>query len=130
MKKSVAEIRKELQDRPARSAWDNGVKEYALELFDRYVGINCMNNDTLVSKITETELRDEEWADNWLEYSVGGFSLISDRDICKRLCNPSTQRKLRYGECRPNRYRTWLTLQADALHEAARIIARTSSKGT
>lgn len=33
---TIAEIRERIEDKPARSAWEKGVKLYAHELLDRY----------------------------------------------------------------------------------------------
>ena len=113
MKKTIYEqIRKELEKRPARSAWKRGVKEYAFELIEQ-----AETNNTYI-----TELDLLNGARNWSEYSSGGCSLIYDQDIAERLCNPTELKKTRNGDRNPNSRETWLDCQARALFQAARIV--------
>ena len=113
-----------LNERTARSAWDRGVKAYALEFVeelrertnDGYIVLSDINtpkalNDTLLNG-----------AANWLEYSWGGCSLIYDREIAERLCNPTELKRTRNGERRPNKAEEWLDTQARALTQAVRIV--------
>ena len=95
-----------------RSAWNRGVVRYAMELM----------NDVDGKEITEKNLLGG--ADNWKEYSYGGYALIYDEDICHRLCTPSEIKKTKDGERRPNSYETWLDTQARALYQAARLILK------
>lgn len=89
--KLIATIRNKIINSPAKSAWNKGVRTYALEIFDNYIEEHDSNK-----QITEKDLLNG--ASNWSEYSWGGSSLIYDEDICKRLSTPSEQKKTRYGE--------------------------------
>ena len=111
------EIMEKLEGLKTRSKWDQGVKEYALELLE-----NLNNNE----EITEEKLLNG--ARDWKEYSWGGCSLIYDGDICERLATPSEQKRTRNGELRPNSQEEWLDVQARALYQAA-IKIRRISKG-
>lgn len=124
MQRRIEEILKEIQERPARSAWDRGVGEYAEELFQEYVSEHLHITDPTIriGKITEADLLNG--ADDWSKYSWGGCALIYDSDICERLCSPSEQKKTRHGERRPNRDEEWLDVQARALYQASRIVLR------
>lgn len=102
---------------PARSAWQKGVKEYAMELLDqRY--------DDVVVPMSVNELK--KWllngADNWSEYSWGGCAFIYDQDIAERLCTPSELKKTDGGRRRPNSREAWLDTQARALYQAQLLI--------
>ena len=124
----VAEIRECLENRPARSAWEEGKNEYALELFEWYVK-DCkhLNDcDELSEEVTETALLNN--AEDWNEYSRSGSSLIYDEDICKRLYPPSKQKAKKYGELPPSKDVTWLELQALALMQAARIVCKVANR--
>lgn len=113
MKNNLYEqIRKELEKRPARSAWSRGVKQYAFELIEQ-----AETNNTYIS-----ELDLLNGARNWSEYSSGGCSLIYDQDIAERLCNPTELKKTRNGDRNPNKRETWIDCQARALFQAARIV--------
>lgn len=122
MQRLIADIRKEIAERPARSAWDKGCREYAVELFGDYVEGRHLDDSHRVGKITEADLLNG--ARDWSQYSYGGCALIYDGDICERLCSPSEQKKTRGGEWKPNRNEEWLDVQARALSQAARIVLR------
>ena len=124
MLKTIYEVRKELENRKDRSAWDKGVTVYALELLDE------LEENREYSKADKylhpLELKNEllNGADNWNAYSWGGSSLIYNEDIAKRLCSPSELQKTRNGERRPNSREEWLDVQARALFQAANRIIR------
>lgn len=111
----------------ARSAWDKGVKVYALELLD--------DIDQLIADgyATEGDLSDYaaleahalNGARDWSQYSWGGSALIYDGDIAKRLCTVSELKKTLNGELRPNAREEWLDTQARALYQAF-IMVKTS----
>ena len=105
-----------------RSAWDKGVREYALELLDQVEENQGINYELYGSPADEKELLNG--ASDWSHYSWGGSSLIYDEDIAKRLCTPSELKKNRNGERRPNAREEWLDTQARALHQAANMIIR------
>lgn len=121
--KLIATIRNKIINSPAKSAWNKGVRTYALEIFDNYIEEHDSNK-----QITEKDLLNG--ASNWSEYSWGGSSLIYDEDICKRLSTPSEQKKTRYGERKPNPNEEWLDVQARALYQAAQIVLSIANKNT
>ena len=121
--KTIMEIRQEIENKKTRSAWDKGVKEYALELLED------MENERKLAKETdmavypatlEAELLNG--AMNWKQYSWGGCSLVYDMQIAKRLCSPSELKKTRNGENQPNANEQWLDVQTRALHQAENMI--------
>lgn len=118
---TIENIRKEVENSKAASAWARGVKLYALELVDRleeaaYYARRMPAN--------QTELR--SWilcgASNWKQYSESGWTLIYNEDIAKRLCTPSELKKTDNGCKRPNAREDWLDVQARALWQAFDII--------
>lgn len=116
---SPAELARVLEDEikrtPARSAWDKGVKEYALELLD---GLKDSTAETVCDK-NELERALLNGADSWSQFSYGGCSLIYDCDIAERVCSPSELKHCNGGEWQPNRRENWLDVQARALRQAA-----------
>jgi hypothetical protein len=119
---TIIELKAAIELEPARSAWDKGVKEYALELVDTL-------SDSLSAEIpTGAELQAAllNGAQDWNQYSWGGCALIYDEEIAERLCSPSELRKTRNGQRRPNSREEWLDTQARALSQAARMIMRLS----
>jgi hypothetical protein len=116
--KTIKELRAAIEAEPARSAWDKGKKEYALELIEKmdesaeFYGNPADKKDLL------------NGADDWSQYSWGGCSLIYDTDIAERLCSPSELKKVKGGERRPNSREEWLDVQARALTQAAHMIMR------
>ena len=120
----VEHIRETIESRPTRSAWDNGVKVYALELLESLEeGINGAYIDP--ADLESTALLKKallNGAADWSQYSAGGCSLIYDGDIAGRLCTPSELKRKRGGELEPNSRESWLDVQARALYQAARWI--------
>ena len=74
----------ELESRADRSAWDKGVTVYALELVE-----SLEERATYEGRNPEPGKECREWmlngAQDWSQYSWGGFSLIYDSDIAERL---------------------------------------------
>lgn len=119
--KSIPEIREAIKNHEARSAWNKGVKLYALELLDDLTETlnynpNALDNANLLKKALLNG------ADSWTQYSEGGCSLCCDCDIAERLCNPTELKRSHGGERNPNSRESWLDTQARALGQAARWI--------
>lgn len=66
-------------------------------------------------------------ARNWEQYSYGGCAEVYDGDICERLCTESEKKKTHGGEL-PLMGEDWLTVQARALRQAARIVIRYANR--
>ena len=120
--KNYEEIKKNLETRKDRSAWDKGVTVYALEMLD-----DVAERIDYSGKEPETEAELKalalNGANNWIRYSWGGSSLIYICDIAERLCTPSELKKTKGGERRPNSQEEWLDTQARALYQAFRRLA-------
>ena len=119
--KTINEIVNVIESTNPRSAWNRGVKAYALELLEDLPH----NVEYGSTKSLEADLLNG--ARDWNQYSWGGSSLIYDEDIAKRLCTPSELKKTRNGERRPNGREEWLDVQGRALWQAARHICRAAS---
>jgi hypothetical protein len=111
--KTKNEISARISATSPRSAWSRGVKTYALELLEGLEG----------DYTAEALLNG---AENWRAFSYGGCALIYDADIAARLCNPSELKRKNGGCLPPNSSETWLDVQARALNQAARLIAKNS----
>lgn len=121
--KAYNEIKKELEARKDRSAWDRGVTLYALELLEEYRERAAYEGREAVDR-AEFKAWLLNGADSWESYSYGGSSLIYNGDIAERLCCPSEYKRTREGERRPNSREEWLDVQARALHQAACRLSR------
>ena len=95
-----------------KSAWSKGVELYAAELREHLVENN----------LAATKENLLNGAQNWIQYSYGGCSLIYDADIAERLCAPSKLKRKKGGDLQPNSRETWMDCQARALSQAARIV--------
>ena len=116
--KTISQLREAIKNSPARSAWDKGVKLYALELIEGM-------EDTRKFYASPADKKDLlNGADDWKQFSEGGCSFIYDQDIAERLCNPSEYKRTRKGERQPNARETWLDVQARALFQAERLIMK------
>lgn len=109
------EVLKKLEAKKTRSAWQRGVKDYAIDLLDNIEG----DEMPPVNEIKKALLNG---ADDWYQYSWGGCALIYDGDICNALCSPSKIKRKREGELPPNNHEDWLDVQARALVQACFII--------
>ena len=128
------ELIKKLEESKARSAWQRGVKEYAVEmaeaLWDGHVNF-LINN---LGEFSAPEYRKElkqillNGARSWSEYSWGGCSLIYDCDIAVRLCNHTELVRTDNGLKAPNKNEQWLDVQARALSQAESLIYNTLAK--
>ena len=114
MKTTKEEIKKVLESRKDRSAWDKGVTDFAIDLLD--------NIDFSKDQFDKSDLLNG--AKNWNEYSYGGCYLICDSDIAEALCTPSELKRNKNGENNPNNHETWLDVQARALYQAANRLVR------
>ena len=130
VEKMVEEITAQVENSKAKSAWERGVKEYALEMLEEmafnakhgYIDADVFSN----GKMLKDALLNG--ASDWKQYSWGGCSLIYDGDIAERLCAPWELKKTRNGERRPNSREEWLDTQARALNQAGRLIVRSFEK--
>lgn len=133
MQRRIADIKKGISAHSARSAWDKGVKGYAVELFDDYLDRLHITDDSVrIGKVAEADLLNG--AQNWEQYSYGGCAEVYggcaevyDGDICERLCTESEKKKTHGGEL-PLMGEDWLTVQARALRQAARIVIRYANR--
>jgi hypothetical protein len=116
---TIQELRQAIESHKARSAWERGVKVYALELLDDLQdgGQDDYHNSPADKKALLNG------ASDWNQYSWGGCSLIYDEDIAQRLCTSSELKRTRNGERRPNGREEWLDCQARALYQAANLIS-------
>ena len=105
-----------------RSAWNNGVKEYAIELLDDAASNRECEDFSNLHELKEAILNG---AKDWLQYSEGGCSLIYNSDIAERLCTPSELKRTKNGLNDPNSRETWIDVQARALFQAWELIKRT-----
>ena len=57
MQRRIADIKKDIAAHSARSAWDRGVKGYAVEMFDDYVDrLHIVDDSVRIGKVAETDL--------------------------------------------------------------------------
>lgn len=123
---TISKLRIAIETQSTRSAWERGVKEYALELVDE-LGEAVEGGYFNADNIADCALLREQLlngAKDWDQYSWGGCSLIYDGNIAERLCSPSEYKRCREGERRPNGREEWLDVQARALRQAANMIVR------
>lgn len=120
----IEAARQNLAKMSTRSAWDRGVNEYAGELIDSlaealdggYFGPDDLASPKLVTRALLNGAQD------WVQYSWSGCSLVYDQDIATRLCTPSELQRTRCGDRKPNAGEDWLDTQARALRQAARRV--------
>lgn len=99
-----------------RSAWDRGVKAYAVELVEGLEDSADLSDEVMLQK----ELLNG--AQSWSQYSEGGCALCYNADIAERLCHPSAVKRTKWGMLPPNCRETWLDVQARALWQAHKVV--------
>ena len=104
-----------------RSAWNNGVKTYAMELLDDAASNRECEEFANLQELKEAILNG---AEDWTQYSEGGLSLIYNTDISERLCTPSELKRNKHGIYNPNSRGNWVQCQARALFQAWELIKR------
>lgn len=122
----VLGIEQKVEGIKTRSAWERGVKEYALELLDElgygvrhgYIEADELENRRLLEKAMLNG------ASDWKQYSEGGCALCYDGQIAERLCAPWELRKTDNGRKDPNPRESWIDVQSRALFQAAQMILR------
>ena len=130
--KKIFEVISTVESTSPRSAWDRGVKVYAMELLEELaenIEQGWCDEDELCNRsMIERALLNG--ASSWNEYSCGGCSLICNIDVAKRLCTPSEYRKVtRNGESHfelkaPNAREEWIDVQTRALFQACNLICK------
>lgn len=99
----------------ARSAWERGVKQYAIDIVARVEHVNNFRKDELHGTLLAG-------ARDWQQYSYGACALVENEHIAARLCSPSELRATKNGTRNPNAFENWLDVQARALLQAERLI--------
>ena len=112
-----------------RSAWDKGVKKYAVEI----IFYASPQPREQIESVRDLEDRLLYGASGWGDYSWGGCSLISDKDIAKRLLTPDQYKGFctpngRWASRDPNSNERWHDVQARALYQASNLILNTYEK--
>lgn len=123
MQRLIRDIRNELDNHFARSAWDRGVRDFAVDMLNSYLerrNLSIWDEQTRIGRITEEDLLDG--AKNWNQYSHDGNYLIYNQDICRALCNQRDQKRTQDGKLPPNDQEDWLDFQARALRQAAQMV--------
>ena len=121
----LIDIKKELENRQDRSAWNKGVTQYALELIEELQESEKYNNEIMDFVGSPADKKAMlNGAMNWSDYSWGGCSYIYNADIAQRLCSPSGLNRCNGGNWQPNRQEQWLDVQARALAQASNRIVR------
>lgn len=120
-KNQIISLLKVLPYRKNESAWNRGVRRYAVELIeklpDRYY-FACENASEVEQTLKELRKILLNGANTWLEYSENGCAYIYDYDIAKSLCSPLEFISSNEGAKKPNKYETWLDVQGRALFQA------------
>lgn len=118
-------LRYKIEERPARSAWARGVKEYALEMVDHLEEYNDGDIPHTMENLNAWLLNG---ARDWKQASEGGSWLITNEEIAQRLCSPAELKKVAGGRRQPNKRETWIDVQARALSQAAQIVKELGSQ--
>lgn len=120
MKEVAEKIIERLEQKRVRSAWNEGVRKYALWMMRNYE--EWLEFDSTLPITKKTFLNG---ATTWAEASYGGCYLITDEEIARMLCNNTELKRTRNGALRPNKREEWLDVQARALYQSWLLIEDT-----
>lgn len=127
MERKIQEIRNALNAAHGDSDWERGVATYAKELFEAYLkDKNLTDPHSKIKDLDETDLK--RGAKSWLWYSKCGCALLTNYEICKRLCSPIEMQNTNYGALPPPTGQSWEGFQAAALSEAAQLVVRIANE--
>lgn len=121
--KNIQAVTNEVMNTKTRSAWDKGVKAYALDIlaeFEEWRKWNEENGESVPELDERTALNG---ASDWSAWAYGGCGLVYDAYIAERLCTPSELRKLDGGSRVPSGVATWCDIEARAVRQAWQMIA-------
>lgn len=110
-------MRNQINAKRCRSAWEKGVRLYALELIDSIEEAAEWEGEQPANERELKRLALNGAAD-WQQYSEGGCSLIYNKQIAERLCTASELKKTDNGRKDPNARESWIDCQARALYQA------------
>ena len=128
------ELVERIEKSPARSAWQKGVRQYAIELVDNWIANYGITEELLAFNIfSNPDSYDLEnvllnGCKDWKQYARYGCGLVYDRLIAIRLCAPHELKKTRNGEKNPNPHEDWLDCEGRALFQAWMLIKRIVSE--
>lgn len=104
------DIMSRIEAQRPRSKWNQGVKEYAVEMLE---AMDLDNKAPENAKQLRTALLNG--ADSWKQYSESHCAIIYDDDIMARLCTKSERK-------RASAKTDWLSVQTRALYHAFALI--------
>ena len=113
-----------IDNKKTRGAWNNGVKVYALFLLEGVI----LEEDDPVYTVPGLKDRLLNGAKNWQHYAAGGGGFVYNYEIARTLCTPAQLKRYTYKEGGledPNRYETWIDVEARALFQAWLLIRDT-----
>lgn len=102
-----------------RSAWNKGIKIYAIMLLENLKENGYKGKDITSSAILRKSLLNG--ADNWERYSRGGCALVYNGDIVKTLCTPAIIERYNSGALNVSTDDIF-KWQRQALQQAERLI--------
>ena len=108
--KKIQTLKQNIKRSPARSKWNEAVRDDAINLLDNLEGRDISERNLL------------KGAGSWLEYSEGGCALIWNMDIAERYATPYELELCEGGEKNPNSSENWIEMQARALYQANLLI--------
>lgn len=125
--KNIQAVSNEVMNNKTRSAWDNGVKAYALDMLESFEEWRKWNESEGLECPELDEVTALNGATDWSAWSYGGCGLVYDSVIAERLCTPAEMRKLQYktGAMRyPAPCTNWLDVEARAARQAWQMIVK------
>ena len=126
--KNIQAVTNEVNNTKTRSAWDKGVKAYALDILANFEEWQKFNESEGLECPELDERTALNGAQDWSAWAYGGCGLVYNAYIAERLCTPSELRKLDGGAKVPAGAATWCDIEARAARQAWQMIVKAVRK--
>ena len=123
--KNIQAVSNEVMNIKTRSAWDKGVKAYALDILANFEEWQKFNESEGLECPELDERTALNGAQDWEAWAYGGCGLVYNNNIAVTLCTASERDKWYKRGCpnMANPRETWLDVEARAARQAWRMIA-------
>ena len=118
--KTYFEIRSIIMQEKPRSAWEQGVKDIAVNIL--FGILEDADGDDAEHFNRVDDFSKHFYGVSLREAVDGGCFLVYDYDIARNFCTPSKLKRVKNGERNPNSRETWLDVMYHGAYQAIRHI--------
>ena len=120
-KKTWAQVLEQIKQHKARSAFDKGVRRFAIDLVESAIERHHFKMSDFADSDEKLFLNG---AKDWKQYVDGACGLFACSDIAEALCSPSELKRVKGGLLSPSRNESWIDVAARAYRLAYETLIR------